>query len=907
VTLEILEKLTDEFLKILDKCPSRLRRKMLSGSGQGPAREPSLKSSSTSNVRSQSHFFYCSFNVCIIQLILCLICLNVQQDDKKPVDSKHGSSASSGSKFPDPTNPQPSASGASTSAANSASAAASKESSLYSKPVRKDVPNNSYTATVTSSSSAPTTNNSHSSHYEKKDSHTGYSLYKDKKDMDRKSSSGPQAPPSHAMSHGKSTSSSSTHSNDSKPVNHPYHLASATHAQQHMPSDAHNKPTTASNASKQQQIASEKQRLMEERSKIRNKPNEDLWNDTKTSHTAGSSVAALLNNGSHSKSQTSSEYANHAFYENLLNDNAGSMYGNSNSNSSGDSKHFKTDSLQSNDNEDSCDLMKRDSHNDLKMEFSDNESNQSPAMNLTSISSLMMPEQSNGYLDNVSSRDLGSPMKNTKPKNSFMSIFTEDESMKPSHHPNSQLAPKKETSFELKNHLVDYSSLNSVLDYQLQPTTKMLSPLAKEETIVSKKMTSKSKSSHTLDGSLKQSQSNKLTSHSSNMPIPSKLTQPQLSHFTSQAHGSAPTPVMSSKVKNEPKTPPKSSKSPVAAIIAASNMDGTHTHAKLMAPSSNSLHSSASVGSQFAHHQSAYLSSSHSNLLPVSQNSSLSGPIANPLSNSKPLLSNMKPGLSGPLSSQPPSLPLSSHSSSAVSSVLLDQTSLSGQLPLLNQLPPPVALELPPLPSAFPIKVQPDPTAYGSSMMLSTSQPVNSGALQSLYSQSAHDSAAIVDQQQFVAPTVTPALSMSSRPTHHDLGALLDTHKHSSKSKDKDKDRGHEKHHKHHKEKKHKHKSKDKHKDKHKDKELKMTLAVEKTGTDDMMNNNKPIRLKIMKKPATEEPSVASIGGDNSDQKKGLKIIIPKASLSTSSDRKRRNSPKEARSSSKMAKLDDSL
>ncbi len=37
VTLELLEQLTSEFLAILDKCPSRLKRKILSGSGGGNA------------------------------------------------------------------------------------------------------------------------------------------------------------------------------------------------------------------------------------------------------------------------------------------------------------------------------------------------------------------------------------------------------------------------------------------------------------------------------------------------------------------------------------------------------------------------------------------------------------------------------------------------------------------------------------------------------------------------------------------------------------------------------------------------------------------------------------------------------------------------------------------------------
>ena len=387
-------------------------------------------------------FFYClSFSwICWLTFFYFCLFWFVQEDRRSNDPTKHGSSNLRHHE---------------TGHLLASSSGLHPKDSSHKAIARKDVPLSNPSSVQNNSAGS-----SHSNQFEKKDAHSAYASYKNKKELERKAvhssshvrPSTSQASQPGSLSQQSSTDSDHNHRHQSKDGRSLGQNNLSSHAMfsQHASLESYQKSGPSSATSKQQQIAMEKQRLIEERSKIRERPNDSLWGENRNSTTNVSqttNLAAIANttvvnnsnnngNGSHQKShhQSGSGYANQAFYDNLMNEHAGSIYTNSNSNSSGEMKHFKADSVQSNDNEDSLDLLKREPPNELKMEFSDNESNQSPTMNLSSISSLMMPM--NGYLDTCAQpRDNGecSENNNAKPvKSKFMSIFTKEESTKPS-------------------------------------------------------------------------------------------------------------------------------------------------------------------------------------------------------------------------------------------------------------------------------------------------------------------------------------------------------------------------------------------------------------------------------------------------------------------------------------------
>jgi len=214
---------------------------------------------------------------------------------------------------------------------------------------------------------------------------------------------------------------------------------------------------------KQQQIQLEKQRQQDERNRLRPKNQDYLWDNSSNKSTnnnnnnninsnsskankvnnslSSNTTASFLNNNS--SSTNSSSTINHSFFDNLI--HSSNIYNSNNSNSSNDnnslskSPKMNWDLLTgSNSNEDSFD-PKKDFNSDLKMEFSDNDSNQSGVnLNLNALPSLFMNDQlMNGQLlDQIPpppplSTTANKPNiitnESSTSKNIFMNIFKNDQ------------------------------------------------------------------------------------------------------------------------------------------------------------------------------------------------------------------------------------------------------------------------------------------------------------------------------------------------------------------------------------------------------------------------------------------------------------------------------------------------
>ncbi len=201
---------------------------------------------------------------------------------------------------------------------------------------------------------------------------------------------------------------------------------------------------------KQQQINIDKQKQSDERHKIKAKNQDYLWESN--SRSSNSSKAMPTSSSAHLKSSQSNSVSED-FYDNLMKP----------------SNHMNFNSIFSTDNDDSSDF-KKEIASDLKMEFSDNDSNQSTdGLNLNSFPSAFMNDSSDSKPSLPISNSQSNPF-DTKP--SFMSIFSTSVTQ-----PNSTSSVQSKTE-NVKSIPSKYSDSLSVLSrIKPEPPPPMLSPL----------------------------------------------------------------------------------------------------------------------------------------------------------------------------------------------------------------------------------------------------------------------------------------------------------------------------------------------------------------------------------------------------------------------------------------------
>ncbi len=203
-------------------------------------------------------------------------------------------------------------------------------------------------------------------------------------------------------------------------------------------------------SAKQQQINFDKQKQSEERHKIKAKNQDYLWESNSRS---SNSSKAMPTSSTHLKSSQNNSIISEDFYDNLMKP----------------SNHMNFNSIFSTDNDDSSDF-KKEIASDLKMEFSDNDSNQSTdGLNLNSFPSAFMNDSSDSKPSLPTSNPQTNPF-DTKP--SFMSIFSTSVTQ-----PNSTSSVQSKTE-NVKTIPSKYSDSLSVLSrIKPEPPPPMLSPL----------------------------------------------------------------------------------------------------------------------------------------------------------------------------------------------------------------------------------------------------------------------------------------------------------------------------------------------------------------------------------------------------------------------------------------------
>ena len=437
----MLEELTSEFLAILEKCPSRLKKKIMSSTGSSSViPDPTLPTGPTTSFKPL-------IKVRTISSDQLNLFLNMQDDKdmkRASVDRATGDKTKSmiASSTGTPTGQPKSSSGHSSvpmsSVRDSQSSRRSTSPSYLpaSKKARLPSPTLGKTQLATGT---PLSGIINSNEQKKETSGMSYSAYKEKKEKERisqppQASSNPaiqkELPSQNSYTNRFSHSSANvtrdvksyvsdklnTHSVPSN--SQPVVGKTGPPLDKQRQVDERNKPFSKSQdnlsvvetnsskslgtqAIKQQQIKSEKQRQMDERNKFVPKPQENLF-DKNLSF-------------SNTVSQHSVKTDFHNMFENFSSKPASSIYSHGS-----DSQGSKIWDNPFSNGDDSQEARKGIVDN-IKMEFSDNDSNpcEGPQLSLSSLPPLIVPE------NKTEANDKANSLKNS----SFMSIFATESSL----------------------------------------------------------------------------------------------------------------------------------------------------------------------------------------------------------------------------------------------------------------------------------------------------------------------------------------------------------------------------------------------------------------------------------------------------------------------------------------------